>query len=267
MQVKWLVDQNIIVDTPSEELPNIIKDLGYDVSLIKSKNENIPFQETDCVVIYGTHNFVKRLPKKYYPGAFGVSDQAKCSIYMTYLPYDLLLNRDFVMTSWGDFKRRKDFWYKIYNTENIFIRPDSGTKTFAGTTILKSEWNIEVKTIDTLSSVNDESLILIAPPKEIISEYRFIIADGQVVTGSEYSWESKKSISGQIPEDAEHLASIGANQEWQLDTCYTCDICLTPNGYKIIELNSFACAGLYQCDLKKIVLNVSKAAIKEVTGI
>jgi hypothetical protein len=283
MQVKWLIDRNIIKDTPSEILPDIIRESGNDVHIMTydpftKKIDPIPFKKEDCVVVYGTYNFVRALGKGFTPGAFGVSDQTKCNIYMTYLPHDILLNQDFVMTSWGDFKRRKEFWYKIFDSKEVFIRPNSGAKSFTGTIIPKKDWDHEIRSMDTLTSVDNEQLILVCPPKEILAEYRFVIADNEVIAGSRYSWNDQLINGDQyrandtyikkqaIPSEAQALAQVVAGLDWQLDTCYTCDVALTVDGPKVVELNSFACAGLYDCDLKAIVTGINKAAIKDLTG-
>jgi hypothetical protein len=46
-------------------------------------------------------------------------------------------------------------------------------------------------------------------------------------------------------------------------SCYVVDIFLGEDGPKIGEFNSFASAGLYNCDMNKIVKEVSALAAKE----
>jgi hypothetical protein len=60
------------------------------------------------------------------------------------------------------------------------------------------------------------------------------------------------------------LAKIVATNEWQPDICYTVDIAEETNGkISLLEINSFSCAGFYDCDISSIVSSASKAAINE----
>ncbi|MNW03714.1 hypothetical protein D3C71_1996880 [compost metagenome] len=41
--------------------------------------------------------------------------------------------------------------------------------------------------------------------------------------------------------------------QWEPSKAYVLDICLTPNGYKVVELNNITSSGFYDCDVTKIV--------------
>jgi hypothetical protein len=76
---------------------------------------------------------------------------------------------------------------------------------------------------------------LLAPLTEIFSEYRFLVVDGEVVTGSQYKY-------------AQSMVDL-----WNPNRAFAIDIALTKNGYKVIEINSINSAGFYHCDIGKFV--------------
>jgi len=97
------------------------------------------------------------------------------------------------------------------------------------------------------------------------------MADKVVVAGSEYRWDDVLVRRGTHP-DCDALAWHIAKADWQLDTVYVVDICLTPDVWtkkdvpRIVEFNAFSSSGLYACDTYAIVTAVSAAAEKEHRG-
>lgn len=150
--------------------------------------------------------------------------------------------------------------------DGLFIRPNSGLKTFAGQRVTAADFDDHVSTLEQTSGVMPDTLILVSKLHDIQGEFRFVIADGKVVTGSEYRWDGKLDIRRDWPEECEALARQVAEHEWQVDIAYTCDVALTPDGPRIVELNGFSCAGMYACDLEKVVDAVSAAAWREYHG-
>lgn len=222
-----------------------------------------------CTVLYGSHQFVKVINPagRFQPGHLGVNDRTKATCYMSNLPYDWFLNRDARFITWAMFKEIGKHGFGIPLVGNgLFIRPDSGYKSFAGQVISEPTWDETIKTLDQLSSVMRETLIMVAPTQSIDGEFRFVIADGKVVAGSEYRWDGKLDIRRDWPPECEELAKQVAEHDWQVDIAYTCDVALTSNGPKVIELNGFSCAGMYACDIEKVVRGVSDAAWKEWSG-
>jgi len=129
-------------------------------------------------------------------------------------------------------------------------------------TIMFDKWNYTIELLEDVTSVTDETMILISPLKDIIGEFRFVVCDGQVVTGSEYRWDDRLDIRIDYPIECFDLAEKIANHDWQVDDAYIVDVASTIEGPKVIELNSFSCAGLYACDLEKIVKSLSSVSLK-----
>lgn len=190
---------------------------------------------------------------------------------MTNLPEDWFLNRFSTFMTWGMFKWRLNNlmgslpWNQF--TGKLFIRPNSGTKTFAGVVLdLNKDLDLDIKTIDENSSVMPETMCLVTTAVELEGEFRFVIADGKVVAGSEYRWDGKLDVRRDWPQSCWDLAEKVAQHEWQVDIAYTCDVALVNEEARIVELNGFSCAGMYACDLTKVVEAVSQAALREHRG-
>lgn len=175
---------------------------------------------------------------------------------------DDLLNKSHHYMTWGAFEQqiREDPNGYFDKNKSVFIRPNKVTKTFPATVLNIHNYNIELRTIGYYMAVPDSTLIVVCPSKILDKEYRIIIGNKKVITGSQYSNGSKSEISSIVPDDILELADKVSKLDWQPDIVYTCDI-----GYelgidipKIIEFNSFSCAGLYACDLEKAVREISE---------
>jgi hypothetical protein len=110
-----------------------------------------------------------------------------------------------------------------------------------------------------IAAIGPETLVVIAPEKQIDAEWRFVICNGKVITGCRYLPDE----STIFPRSSFRLAQAIASCIWQPDICYTVDIAESFGKTYLLEINSFSCAGLYMCDLESIVREVSLAATEE----
>lgn len=273
-QVTWILLENILEHLTyySKSLPVAIAEAGHkSITVAWQPGEEIPEIVVDNqkpTVLFGSHQFVKAInPRGYYlPGGLGVNDRTRASTYMSNLPLDWFLNRDGMFMTWKMFKHRARELFFEWDVNEIFCRPDSGFKSFAGQVVRYGTIDEDLKTIDELSGVMDETMILVAKCQEIKGEFRFVVADGKIVAGSEYRWDGRLDIRRDWTPECEDLARKVAEHPWQVDIAYTCDIALLEDTVRVIELNGFSCAGMYACDMNKVAKAVSDAAIKEFYG-
>lgn len=275
-QVIWYLDEGILERLVYDKrgLPDVLRSRGYEVVLV-SRNDDGSFGEVyprteQPAVLYGSHSFVKALTPggRFQPGGLGVNERTQATQYMSNLPLDWFLNRDGIFMTWSMFKAYRgiqqiaDDW-----PEGLFIRPNSGFKTFAGQRVTAADFDDHVKTLDQTSGVVAETLILVNRLAPIEGEFRFVIADKKVIAGSEYRWDGKLDVRRDWPQSCWDMAQRVADHEWQVDIAYTCDVALLDGEPRIVELNGFSCAGLYACDLEKVVDGVSRAAAREWAGL
>lgn len=273
-KVTWILDQSIVdrLNYSSKSMQDVITGQGHTLILVSQPtfhHYEIPEPVDGCAILYGSHGFVKFVNKdaRFQPGALGVNDKTQATQYMSHLPLDWFLNQGGIFMTWGMFKVQAKGLFKTFETDSLFIRPNSGFKTFAGQLIKLDSLYHSIETLDQLSSVMSDTLILVSKPQDIKGEFRFVVADKKVVTGSEYRWDNKLDIRRDWPRECWDMAQQVANHTWQVDIAYTCDVALTQEGPKVVELNGFSCAGLYACDLEAVVQEVSRAAFREWSGL
>jgi len=277
MTAKWVIDQYLLDRALPTGRPNLAEALrrrGHEVFVASydpsaPEPPGLPQWKGECVVTYGSHQFVKKVTRAragiWQPGAYHRVERLSYSAYSPYIG-DLMLNGDFVILPYGEFRRRGLApWGKA-----AFLRPDAVTKSFTGFVIHENDFEHEANALERLSHLQPEDLVAVASPKAILGEFRFVVADRQVVTGSAYSWDSKLDVRSDVDPACHALAEEVARREWQADAVYTCDVALTDeNGRpvpRILELNAFSCSGLYACDTERIAEAVSAAAMREWSG-
>ena len=211
----------------------------------------------DCIVCYGDIDFVRQVHRRapFIPGAWCNFDHMKCSTYYAYLG-EHLLNQQYIMLPVGDLLRRWDYLAAHTTGNSWFIRPDSGAKPFTGYVVAPAEKH-KIQTL--IEAVGPDTLVVVAPEKSIIAEWRFVICNKKVIAGCQY-----------LPEESPHyptlvlcLAIKIGEQEWQPDLCYTVDIAESGGKMYLLEVNSFSCAGLYDCDMEAIIRCASDVAEEE----
>lgn len=268
MKTTWIVDTYILeAQSVVGDLLGAIKSSGADLVTTKY----VPFADQQDygevepdhpVILYGTHGFVSKCHITFIPGAFGLVEQMNTNHYYSYVPLEWMMNSDFIILPFDVFRNHHAPIFDLFGGD-LFIRPVSGFKTFAGMVVTRENVDYELNASQQITSVMPETLIMISSKKNLHGEFRFIIGNGRVIDGSEYRWDEKVDIRHDWPEDCWEVAKKMAEHSWQPDTVYTCDVAVTDDGPKIIELNSFACAGLYACDKNVVVGAINEIAKSE----
>ena len=278
MTIAWVVDELLTERFAHSGFPTLaaaaraqghaVYQTKY-VPFSKEPDPAIPFTE-GCVVAYGTHEFVSQVKRKFAgrwrPGCYHRIENLSYSAYSPHLG-DILLNDDFVLVPYAEVMRRGPH---AWGGGPFFLKPDAVTKAFTGQVIRNEQ---DLSSIAQIERVAGDTLCVVAKPKLIKGEFRFVIVDRgdgsepQVVTGSEYRWDGRLDIRSDVHPLCLDMATEVARRDWQADTVYVCDVALTENDGKdaarVVELNTFSCAGLYACDTRKIVEAVSAAAWSE----
>lgn len=268
MHCKWLVDQYMI-DHNEQDVVGVLQDQGFEVSVraynrMERTPSLAPFSANDCAIIYGSLQFVaqhKSLP--ILPGAYFQPNALQCSVYTNHIPSDVLLNENSIMATFGDIRRRPDFFKTIFGAR-AFLRPNSSQKIFAG--CMLNNWDDELSAMAQTSSVTDETIVVLSAPQTILSEHRMFVVNREVVTATQYQKDGAVDLSATSPQDAWDLAQQMANLEWQPDIAYVCDVAITPTGPKIVELNAMSTSGWYLADIPKLAHALSTVALAEWNG-
>ena len=114
------------------------------------------------------------------------------------------------------------------------------------------------------NQVCDSSLAMVSFPIDIENEWRMVVADRKVITGSQYRKDREIEISGDVDKEVVEFAEKVLQIEWQPHPIFIMDVCKTSSGeYKVVEIGSVNAAGLYDCDIEKILDNTNEIAIRE----
>jgi hypothetical protein len=135
-----------------------------------------------------------------------------------------------------------------------FIRPTKDSKVFNGKLYSKVKWE------DTVQMVKEKYLgvmppvtIQVSSPKKIYKEARIWIVDGKIVTSSYYKFGDNVAWTEDVEPEGLEFAQRMADL-YKVEKAFVMDICLTPDGWKIVEINCINCSGFYRGDLQKLVM-------------
>lgn len=168
---------------------------------------------------------------------------------------NMALNHGAVCCTIADMQHRDD---------RFFLRPVLDTKSFAGTVMSWDEFETFRTNLSRIGEGEEATLrpsdrIVAAPLTSILAEYRFFVIAGHVVTGSRYKSGDLVRSSPEVPREVAHFAQ-NCVDIWRPNDAFTIDIAITPDGPKVIELNSANSAGFYACDQGAIIDAVNRLA-------
>lgn len=267
MKAKWLIEH--FDDRNSTQLLAAeVERQGYECEFIKylpymSGSINV-YDRQDCVITQTAINMalqIQRDKPMWIPGPWLTACKYKCSEYYAHLG-KYLFNDKYIMMPRAEVLRNIDTLFEWAGAgDAIFMRPDSGLKSFTGKVFTRH--NFDTDWIWVEEYTDPTSLVVISTPKNIGFEWRFVVADKQVITGSQYCVNGEHSCSPIYPEEAQALAQEIA-EIYSPDTMSVIDICQgADHKLYLLEIGSFSCAGLYSCDMEKIVEHASRIALSE----
>lgn len=264
MTPKWLIeadvfsaaeDERLIAELIRQKIPHVVTKFG------KSYEEYFAdFEDNDCVIFHGSLQFGAMIRRKTnWTGLFCNLPKFECLYYYPHFG-EHLLNGEYVMLPFGELNRRKDWLFANVGIDGkMFIRPSSGFKTFTGMVTSFETWDKDFKLFDL--RIVPETLVLVSPPAKINREWRIVVVDGKVIAGSEYKTDSPQNPPNEVFEYSQKVVNFS---KFNPDPVWTIDVCETGSReFKVVEVGSFSCAGLYACDPEPIVTQVTTIALRE----
>jgi hypothetical protein len=248
----WILQENIFNEKEWENLVQALNRFSIPYSIhkvIPFIGELIPTPEPtqEKVICLGAYS-MRHAAKKFgwNPGVYDLFD-INFRIQSSYWE-DLMLNAD----------------SEIHRFENVtlnepsFIRPIDDSKYFAGKifdVVEFLEWQNKVCVLeeDTGNRLTADTLVQVSKPKEIYAEYRFWIVNGKIITKSMYKRGDRVMYSNQVDSRFDDFV-LKCIDIWQPAKAFVIDVCDTPGGIKIVEINTLNAAGLYAADVQSLVL-------------
>jgi hypothetical protein len=267
MKPTWLIEANVD-GLPVEYLQAEVRRQGMACHVVKylpslsapkdiAGSESLPMDA--CVVFRGTLNLLRHIhaSRRWRPGAWCNFPNLACSAYYAHFgPF--LLNRDYAFLPIAEAVRLADDLFARYATDGyLFVRPDSVDKSFTGVVTDRSSFT--QKFFGT--AFDPTTLILVARAKRLTYEWRLIVANGQVVAGSQYRNATGREERPECPDEVvSFVEDVLTKVSWRPAPIFIMDVCDSEDGLRVLELNSFGCSGHYLADLSAVVRAASELA-------
>jgi hypothetical protein len=270
--LKWIVHEAVVKERLPEFL-GVVARRGDAATVLSGRAPDLPDADGSLAVGLVTVQVARRIHRegKLLPGVFWSPTAFSQTSWMPFWGR-LALNGDMVWLPWGEFVRRgPDVWRTAADGGHIFLRPDSGQKTFTGQMLGLDGFAANVAALDATSGVRPETLIGVCRPKPIdgAAEWRFWLRRGAVIACSPYSWDGDIRLAGAPPPPGVHALadeiarSCADEQAWIPDSAFAADLCLSGGQPRLIELNSASCAGLYSVDIDALLNGLAQVAEAE----
>ncbi len=238
----FLIQANVYLDPDHYKIFDALEELNieYTVINILPTAEKIDF-ETDRkdIFVYGSVTLA-RLAKQnagWFPGSFYGGNHLY-EVYSRYYGENLLNHTVSVHKISEELIWKKD--------EIKFIKPYSEAKIFTGKVFNESEWKDFVfESIENKSNrISVDSLVQVSEAKRPIKEARLWIVGGKIIDAGYYKFDDHIPFEEKVSEDGLHFANEMI-RIFDLEKAFVMDICLTGEGWKIVEINCINSSGFY----------------------
>jgi len=262
-QITWIIE-NFVREKSYQDLCNAVLDAGFDCIQINGDYSKKMVEHLDGknVIFCGSIEMTKLIKKDIpnaYPITYSTFEKYKCTQYYSHFG-KYLFNDKYAILPLSEVNRRLIEIYGYYAKESlIFIRPDSGEKTFQAQLVDLQDFATFYKHNKHL----EHELVLVSTPKNIQWEGRFLVDGKSIIAHSTYQFNGLVTKIETVPREAiTFCEEILKNVSYKPDEIFCLDICQAKDGqYYIMELTSFSSAGLYEMNKKNVVNKVSEIAM------
>jgi hypothetical protein len=95
-------------------------------------------------------------------------------------------------------------------------------------------------------------MVAVSAPKPIQREYRMVIVDGRLITGTRYKLGDRVASSPEVEPEVQAFAQAMADR-WSPARAYALDIFMHDDRLYVGEINNLNSAGFYAYDVGKMV--------------
>ena len=257
-----LIQNNMYAEFGFRRLVDAVKDLNLPYGIFKLRPFDHEIEWMDGTIsggrtptmIWGTTT-VEAASKKYgwHPGVFKNENFDMRVLHEKWGPW--MLNEDAKFCKLGEVPSFEG---------TAFIRPVLDSKSFSGQKMNGEEldtWREGLYALrDEYTTVDLNTVVMVASPKRIIDEARFFVVDKKVVAGSMYRVDGRvmyKGIGNDTPLYQPMWRYAEAHTQtfegWSPAEAFVMDVARTEEGFRIIEVNCINSAGFYDCNMMSVV--------------
>jgi hypothetical protein len=203
-----------------------------------------------CFGAYSMRHIAKE--QNLYPGVFDLEPFDYTHQFAHW--GDRMLNASSVVSRLAD---------AVFPDEQMFIRPIQDSKCFSGGVMDRPDFNHwrdqMVKEGHAYGyTIDADTMVQVAPLTNIYAEYRYWIVDGKIITKSMYKMGTRVIYSDQVNEAVDAYVQECVDI-WQPLRAFVIDVCETPDGFRIVEINTMNAAGFYCADVTKLMFALEMA--------
>jgi ATP-grasp domain, R2K clade family 3 len=248
--VKWLLEPEAF---PNERYPliealgesgrkHVVCKLGHPYETYTRK-----FSKDDLVMFHGSKQFAEIIRKETNWKVYWNTPQFECKYYYPIFSKHLI-NQEYVMLPCADLINKKEWLFKNLGEQDALFLKSDEFKVFSGKVVREKEWDHEIKQIRLWA--DPETMVVIAKPSTITTEWRMIVANGKVIAQSSY-----KPVRGFICDEVTQYAEkVLRSVQFAPDPIWILDIgVLVDDTYKVLEVGPFSCCSFYECDVDAII--------------
>jgi hypothetical protein len=221
--------------------------------------EGEPLSPEACVIGYGTFPFARQIQihHPWVPGAWCNAENLDCSVYFAHFG-KFLLNQHHAIMPGVEAIRQVDSLFSVFgNNDEVFARPTSCHKLFVGRRITREAFATALAP----TRYDPATLVVIAAPKPLGTEWRLVVVGDRVIAASQYARSGTRDITLGCPEAVRSFSERMLTEvRWRPDPIFMMDVCESEGRLWLVELNGFSCSWLYQCDLTAVVAEASELA-------
>jgi hypothetical protein len=243
----YIIQENVFRDTHYDSILDALNRLRMEYEIVWLDNkETFDFKtHRKDIFCFGSMKLA-RLAKKnaWYPGSL-MNENHDYLVYSEYWK-GYLLNSDSITQP---LDKPIDF-----TEDKKFIRPTKDSKIFTGGVFAASEWASLLEKVLKSQRAREE-MIQVAIPKKIFQEIRCWIVNQKLVTASTYKIGNQVRYNEYVDTSglsfAQEMVDI-----YQPAEAFVLDICLSNEGWKIVEVNCINSAGFYASNLQKLIIEL-----------
>ncbi|MCP3137803.1 ATP-grasp domain-containing protein [Pyxidicoccus xibeiensis] len=245
----WVVQDNLFNERGFHTLMQTLERGGIPHTLVKV----IPFdggvqpevQVSGPVIVMGSLSLARYAVRRgWVPGSF-INDNFDFRVWREHLG-EHLLNAGAQVCRFADVPPRDG---------PFFIRPCLDDKSFSGMVTTWEEfaaWRDSVLKLEEATTVSPDTWVAVSAPKHLQREYRMVVVDGRVVTGTRYKLGDRVVGSAEVEPEVYTFAQAMADR-WGPARAYALDVFMHDGGLYVGEINNLNSAGFYAYDVGKMV--------------
>lgn len=255
MNPTWIVQPDVFTEDQKEETHLVLKNLGMQTIVVEPylKEPEVPFSK---IILRGSFGLISWFNTE------AIRKQGKPVINQDYwTQFSFAELTTYFKSTLND----NIVWLPLLDVPaylqthgEMFVRPNSGRKTFSGQVINNSKMCNEIAFLHQ-RNIETNFLVAVAKPKVIKLEARFIVVDRKIAGQSIYSDSGNISFLGDVPQVLTKFATdCLANSNFP-EPHFVLDVAETNDGPKIVEVNAIETASYYNANREFVYQAIEQA--------